>query len=99
MVLPTLIMLTVLHACSAFAQERIVVNTTSGPPFANTDQTGFHDLLTKEAFKRIGLDVEIVWLPGERSLINLNSGLDDATVVRIAGLEKSTQIYGACRSL
>jgi polar amino acid transport system substrate-binding protein len=71
----------------ALGQEALTVNTTSAPPLANDEQTGFHDLLTREAFKRVGKSVDIVWLPGERSLINLNQGVDDATVVRIAGLE------------
>lgn len=71
-----------------FGQEALSVNTTSAPPLANEEQTGFQDLLTKEMFKRIGRDASIVWLPGERSLLNLNKGIDDATVVRIAGLER-----------
>lgn len=76
--------------CDAMsAQERITVNTTSGPPLANDGHTGFHDLLTIEAFGRVGLVADIVWLPGERSLLNVNQGIDDATVVRIAGLESN----------
>lgn len=81
------IFLILLGPHATYGQELLRVNTTSAPPLANDEQTGFHDLLTIEVFRRIGMDADIVWLPGERSLINLNNGIDDATVVRIAGLE------------
>lgn len=73
---------------SAVASPRLSINTTSGPPLADDQQTGFQDLLTIEVFKRIGIEVEIHRLPGERSLVNLDKGIDDGTVVRIAGLER-----------
>ena len=80
--------LVLLLAAPAESKDFFVVNTTSGPPLANEERTGFQDLLTLEAVRRIGLQAEIVWLPGERSLLNLDQGIDDATMVRIAGLER-----------
>ena len=77
-----------LLACPSLAQDTLSLNTTSAPPLANDDQTGFHDLLAIEAFKRIGREITIERLPGERSLINLDKGVDDATAVRIEGLER-----------
>ena len=70
------------------APAQLSINTTSAPPLAEDDDTGFHDLLTIEAFKRIGLRVDLYRLPGERALVNLQKGIDDGTVVRIAGLEQ-----------
>lgn len=83
-----IVLLAVLPLCPGLAQEVLSLNTTSAPPLANDDQTGFHDLLAIEAFKRLGRKITIEHLPGERSLINLDKGIDDATVVRIEGLER-----------
>ncbi len=74
-------------AFPATATARLVINTTSAPPLADDRQAGFQDLLTFEIFRRIGIEVEVHRLPGERSLINLEKGIDDGTVVRTAGLE------------
>ncbi len=53
---------------ATFGQEALRVDTTSAPPLANDEQTGFHDQLTKAAFKRIGREVSIVWLPASAKL-------------------------------
>jgi polar amino acid transport system substrate-binding protein len=66
--------------------EPLAINTTGAPPFSNKNRTGFHDLLTIEAFKRLGLDIIIPRLPAERALINANNGIDDGNLPRISGL-------------
>ncbi len=71
------------------AAETLSVNTTSSAPLATSRQDGYHDLIAIELFKRVGRDITIQILPGERSLINLDNGIDDATFVRIRGMEKS----------
>ena len=86
--IPVLAMLVTLIFAEASAQERLTINTTSAAPLANRTQTGFHDLLTIEAFKRIGLEVWIERLPAERSLKNVDSGIDDGTAVRVEGLQR-----------
>lgn len=78
----------ILFAGLGWSAETIRVNTTSGPPLATPTQDGFQDLIAKEVFRRVGQDAEIHILPGERSLINLNQGIDDVTFVRIKGLER-----------
>ena len=65
------------------------INTTSSAPLATPQQDGYHDKIAIELFRRLDKKVRIRFLPGERSLINLNQGIDDATFVRIAGLRKS----------
>lgn len=72
----------------ALAQQTIVLNTAFGPPVSNKTQTGFGDLVLKEAFKRIGYKLETVRLPAERALINANRGIDDGDLARIGGLQK-----------
>ncbi len=70
------------------AGHTLSINTTSTSPLSTAAHDGYHDLITIEAFRRIGHQVEIHFLPGERSLINLNDGIDDGTMVRIGGLQK-----------
>lgn len=66
----------------------IVLNTSNDPPNATDDHTGLCDRIMIEAFKRLGLALEIVNLPSERALINANEGLDDGNFARVEGLEK-----------
>ncbi len=72
---------------SAFGQP-LVLNTNDTYPRSTPEGKGFHDLIVKEAFRRIGMQVSIVHLPAERALVNANEGIDDGNFVRIAGLEK-----------
>jgi polar amino acid transport system substrate-binding protein len=69
------------------AQPSLTLTTFAGPPLSNNDQTGFYDLVLKEAFHRAGVAIDISQLPAERSLINANDGITDGDFVRIAGLD------------
>lgn len=40
-----------------------------------------------EAFEKIGITCEIRYLPGERSLLNTNNGINDVEILRISGLK------------
>lgn len=71
------------------AADTLHVNTTSSSPLATPAQDGFQDRVAIEAFRRLGHDISIEFLPGERSLVNLDRGIDDATLVRIRGIEKA----------
>ncbi len=73
---------------SAFDGPPLIINTTTGPPLSTSAHDGFQDLVVIEMFRRAGRHVELVALPGERSLMNANSGLDDGVAMRVAGLEK-----------
>lgn len=63
------------------AQERLVLVT---PP--NTVDTVISEVITRKAYKRIGIDVEILKVPGERALRMANSGKADGEVQRIDGI-------------
>ena len=65
----------------AGAQERLVLVT---PP--NTVDTVISEVITRKAYKRIGIDVEIRKYPGERALRTANSGEADGEVQRIDGI-------------
>jgi polar amino acid transport system substrate-binding protein len=64
------------------------INTPLHPPATTKNHDGFEDLLAMELFTRLGLKPEIHTVPAERGLINLNQGIDDAILSRVAGLEK-----------
>jgi polar amino acid transport system substrate-binding protein len=67
---------------------KLSLTTGALPPLtASPDYPGFLNDLAREAFKRIGIDVEVTAVPVERALINVNSGLDDGDVFRVAGAE------------
>ena len=45
------------------------------------------DMLLKEIFRRLNIPLAITQLPAERSLINVNKGIDDGNATRISGIE------------
>lgn len=71
-----------------FASQTLIINTTGKLPLTSPDKTGFLDLVAIEAFRRCDLNLETMQLPAERSLINVNQGIEDGEMSRIAGLEK-----------
>lgn len=74
---------------SIWAKETLVLNTAFTFPLSTNEQSGFIDVIVNEALGRIGFELESVWLPAERALINANAGIDDGDLLRIAGLQKT----------
>jgi len=72
--------------CSA--EALLVFNTTGKSPLNTKNGDGFMDKVTEIALSRIGYKLQLVKLPAERGLVNVNQGLDDAEMSRIAGLNK-----------
>ena len=70
-----------------YANE-IILNATGSPPLHTAEQTGFMDLISTEAFRRIGIQLKTVQLPAERGLKNANAGIEDGEMARIKGMEK-----------
>lgn len=77
-----------LQAGPLCAQPPLSLTTFTGPPLSTKDQTGYYDRILLEAFHRLKIPITITHLPAERSLRNVDSGIDDGDFVRIAGLEK-----------
>ena len=71
---------------SASMPQVVRINSGYTPPLSTPDQDGYFDLLLKEAFSRIGLTVEIVLLPAERSLVEAARGQADGDVGRVAAI-------------
>lgn len=86
---PMLLVACVLAAGMARAADMPVlrINDTNEPPFTTADQRGFLDAVAGEAFRRAGVRLKLVKLPAERALRNVNAGIDDGDLTRIAGLE------------
>jgi len=68
--------------------QTITLNTTGQPPLNTPELDGFMDLISKEAFKRIGFTLNTVKLPAERGLKNADAGIEDGEMSRVAGLDK-----------
>ena len=67
---------------------KLSLTTGALPPLtASANHPGFINELAREAFKRVGVEVEVTAVPTERSLINVNAGLDDGDIFRVAGVE------------
>lgn len=67
---------------AARADKPTITVSTNNTPH---DRQALHDL-SKEAFRRIGMDFKLVSLPSERSLHSANLGEVDGEGLRIAGL-------------
>lgn len=73
-------------ASHAVAEETVALNTSNTPPYSNDAGTGFQDLLVREAFRRIGVQVRFFHVQPERALVNVNRGIDDGNLIRVSGL-------------
>ncbi len=69
-------------------KRKLVINSGGNEPYVSSDGSGFYTLIVNEIFKRLGIDVEFISLPNQRSLIFANDGIDDGNMARIKGLEK-----------
>lgn len=78
----------VLFAVPLYAGQTLVLNTADSPPLSTKEQDGFSDLVIREAFKRLGIDIQIVPLSSARSLSNADQSIDDGNFLRIQGVEK-----------
>lgn len=73
----------------ALAERPVLrIGTTDSPPLSTPDQRGMLDRMLKEAFSRIGVQVEFVTLPSERSLAMAEAGEIDGDNNRVAGLQQ-----------
>ncbi|HEY5648155.1 MAG TPA: transporter substrate-binding domain-containing protein [Nitrospiria bacterium] len=77
-----------LHAPLCSAQESFRLNSTSAEPLTTKEKDGFLDRIAMEISSRIGMKGSMTRLPGERSLLNVNQGIDDGTLIRVGGLEE-----------
>jgi len=78
-----------LSALSSFADETAFsISTSYNNLLSNSEHTGMLDRIMVEAFRRIGMEAELVFTPTEKSLVDVNAGILDAELNRIAGMEE-----------
>lgn len=89
LIFKSLLILTLLPSPSIAADGILKISSGIRAPLSNTEQTGFNDLITREAFKRVGYEIEILQLPAARALDDLNRGLIDGDLVRFGGIREA----------
>lgn len=79
-----------MHGVAYADSGRLSLVTAALPPLASSENSpGYMERIAREAFARAGVAIEVSMLPGERALVNANSGLDDGDLLRIPGIEKA----------
>ncbi len=69
------------------AKEKLIIGTSYKVLLSTPAQDGMLDKIAKEAFQRIGIRIELPYLPTERSISAANDGLHDGELNRVKGLE------------
>lgn len=82
-----LISLLIVTSINAEPRHLSLVTPAKPPLGSDENYTGVLEKISREAFRRIGVTVDFTILPGERCLINVDSGIDDADVFRAPGVE------------
>lgn len=86
-ILITILFLGISVIASAAVAERPVPNKAQIPPLHYEDQTGFIDVVLKEA-GRFCIEVFLLKLSSEMAIFNPNARIYDGFTDRISGLEK-----------
>ncbi len=76
----TLLVLSLISVTTAKADTFII----SSPEFPEGEPVA---RLLKEVYRQLGHEIELVIRPAKRSLMEVNSGLSDAELVRVIGAE------------
>ncbi len=85
----TLSLIILLPIKSLTAQSKFSISTSYNNLLSNPNQNGLLDRLMIELFKRIDIDMELVFTTTEKSLVDVNSGFFDGEINRIEGIEKA----------
>ncbi len=66
-----------------FAQEKLTFTT-----ILNSSSAKISEQVVREAYRRLGFDIEVVWVPARRALELSNDGEVDGELHRIFGIDK-----------
>ncbi len=77
------LLLILMAPVAAAASQPVVLATADTAPFSTEDGRGLYDRVLHEAFRRVGLELEIRRLPSERALQDANAGRLDGEFGRI----------------
>mgnify|MGYP006291966477 CR=1 FL=1 len=67
--------------------DTFILNSSYSPPYSTEDHNGILDRILREAFSRLGHEVEFRNLPAERALVDADAGIADGVVARIEGVD------------
>ena len=87
-VLMILTSLTLFSAGRAVSGQKLVLNFGNASPYITPEGKGFYADIAAEAFRRIDIEAEVIYIVSAQSLINANQGIEDGNMARIAGMEK-----------
>ncbi|CAA7613216.1 ABC transporter substrate-binding protein [Magnetospirillum sp. UT-4] len=77
-----------LAAPAGLAAEPLRLSTGMVEPWTRADGTGFHQVLVREVFARLGLEAEVEVNPASaRAFVLANDGVTDGLAGRVAGIE------------
>lgn len=74
---------------SLWAESPFTISTSYNNLLSNPNKDGLLDKLMIELFKRINVDMELVFTTTEKSLVDVNAGFIDGELNRIEGMEKA----------
>lgn len=84
-----LAVLVLLVSRGAIAGEAVVLSTGMIDPWTNTGGSGFHQVLIREVFARMGMEAKVdINLASSRAFALANEGVTDGLAGRVAGIEK-----------
>ena len=74
----------------AAASERLVLSTGMIDPWTNSAGSGFHQVLIREVFRRMGFEAEVdINAASQRAFSLANDGVTDGLAGRVEGMEKA----------
>jgi polar amino acid transport system substrate-binding protein len=80
-------LVSVIVPVTSSADEVFSISTSYQNLLSNAEGTGMLDRILLEAFDRMGRTAEIIYTPTHQSLIDVNAGVLDGEINRIAGME------------
>jgi len=83
-----LLVISLVPAATTIASEKLVINCGNSSPYITPDGRGFYADVIEEAFRRIDIEAELIYVVAARALINANQGIEDGNIARLAGMEK-----------
>lgn len=74
---------------TAYSADNFNLNITLTAPLGTPEKDGFLNQVVKEMLNHVGYEPNYEYVHEARGLQNLNDGIDDGNLPRVAGLEKS----------
>ena len=74
-----------LFSIGSISALELSLNSADTAPYSTADDTGFYDILLKEVFDALGVDIKINHLLSKRSIQNADNGIDDGEFARVEG--------------